>query len=135
MRPSFPGAYDLWADTATHLRALATVPVFDHQPPDEAVRDQGYVIVDPDPGYTTRDRAHPGASEQTYRVDLRVCGFTRAQVINTVDLVRSHLRDFRPWPEPRWTDAYEDDAGPVIEDDTIPTDIRYSATLTYRVDG
>lgn len=136
MHGTFPGALSFWRLTAEQLRALQPrLLVFSEQPADEGSRGSAYVIVDPDPGYLAYDRASDGQSEQTYRVSLRVCAHRVDQLLNSVDLVRATLRDFRPWPEARWSTASEEAAGPVIPDDSVPTDVRYSMTLTYTVEG
>lgn len=136
MEATFPGALEFWRHAIDHLRALEpVVTVFGDQPTDEESRDGGYVIVDPDPGYPSYERACGGQSEQSYRVDLRCCGHSPAQMINTVDKVRARMRGFAPWPDGRWSLVREVSANPSVLDDTVPTDPRWSTTLAYHVEG
>lgn len=134
--PLFPTTYEFWLTVLEKLRELEPlVRVFGDTPADSTVRSGGYVIVDGDPGYPIRGRGCGGTSEHAYRVQLRVCGFSPSQALHTCDLVRAHLEGYRPWPHPRWTPLVEVDSGPVIQDDSEISDVRYSITLTYLLEG
>ena len=127
-----PDGLDLWRATVRRLAALRpTTLVFDDQPVDTESRGRRYVIVDPDPAYVTRPRADDRDVEML-RVVARCCGSTREQAMDCTRLVRARMRNWVPWPA--MGRVYESDTGPLAEDDSVPTDLRYSVTITFSVD-
>ena len=125
--------FDLAGLVEARLRTLEPgVLVFMETPPDESSRGIGYVIVDMDPGRLRYSRA-AGPPEHDGEWRLRVCGSSRLQALNTLDLVRSVMDGWRPLEDPRYGDAREDDAGPEISDLSVPSDPRWSYTLTYKL--
>lgn len=64
-----------------------------------------------------------------------VCaGRSDVQVLNTVDRVRARLAGWRPLPGRASGALVELELDPpLLRDDSVPNDVRYSLTLTYRL--
>lgn len=110
------------------------VLAFGETPPDASSHDAPYVIVDPDPGYDEASRADGRVSSRRGRFDVRCCGSSRRQALLALDAARGVYQDWRPYPSDRRFGAVrETDAGPLIEDKSVPTDPRFSFTLTFEL--
>jgi hypothetical protein len=104
---------------------LASVP---DKPP------SGYVTVYPGVGNAHADNmATDGRVRWTCRL---VCsGFGPQQTLDVVDSVRARLTGWAPYPDtPSAGRLFEvDEDAPLLPDDTVPGDTRFSLTLTYRL--
>ena len=110
------------------------VLAFGETPPDETSRDVPYLIIDPDPGFDEVSRADGRVSSRRGRFDVRCCGSSRQQAALALDAAREAFQDWRPYPSDRRFGAVREiDAGPLIEDTTVPKDPRFSFTLTYEL--
>lgn len=129
------GALSLYDLAAVRAQSAAGVLVFGDTPPDVTTRDRAYLIVDPDPGFDEVSRAGGGASSRRGRFHIRCCGSSKRQALFALDRCRETFLDWHPFPDDRRYPAVrESDAGPAIEDKSVPTDIRWSFTLTYDLD-
>ncbi|MGO4935687.1 hypothetical protein ACTQ40_08940 [Collinsella sp. Sow4_D11] len=118
-----------------HARYLEPrVLVFGETPPDASSRRVPYLVIDPDPGYDRVTRADGRVSSRQGRFSVRCCGSTPQQASLALDACRGRFVDWRPFPSLRWGAALESDAGPLIKDTSIPTEPRFSFTLTYDID-
>lgn len=126
--------YDLAGLIEARLLLLEPgVGVYMETPPDESSRGMGYVIVDMDPGRLRYSRA-AGPPEHDGRWQLRACGSSRRQAQETLDRVRAAMDGWRPLEGQRHGSAREADAGPEVADLSVPSDPRWSYTLTYEID-
>lgn len=110
------------------------VLVFGSTPPDASSRGKPYLIVDPDPGWDEVARADGSVSARRGRFRVRCCGSGVTQAALALDAARGVFLNWWPYDDPRFGMCRETDAGPLIEDKSIPTDLRYSFTLTYEID-
>lgn len=121
-------------------RAVATVTprvlVYGKTPPDAESRGRAYLIVDPDPGYDATARGDGRTSSRRGRFSVRCCGSTPEQAALALDACLDvAFRDWRPYGDDlRFGMARQTDAGPLIDDNSIPTDPRFSFTVVYDVD-
>lgn len=93
----------------------------------------GYVVLYFSGGHSfaTRLVATPDRLRWTFRA---VCaGYSDRQALNTADLVRARFAGWRPLGEhgPRLFQV--DDEAPLLRDDSVPNDVRFSLTLTFRL--
>ena len=132
---SLPSVLTLYGLAETRLRAMSPrVLVFAETPADESSRDVPYVILDPDPGFDEVTRGDGRTSSRRGRFDVRCCGSSRGQAALALDAALEALKDWRPYPADRRFGAVrETDAGPLIEDRSVPTDPRFSFTLTFEL--
>lgn len=131
--PSALALYDLALARAATLAPV--VLAFGETPPDASSRDVPYVIVDPDPGFDEASRADGRVSSRRGRFSVRCCGSSRRQALFALDAARGAFQDWRPYPiDRRFGAVRESDAGPLIEDESVPTDHRFSFTLTFDLD-
>lgn len=111
------------------------VLAFGETPPDASSREVPYLIVDPDAGFDEVARADGLVSARRGRFDVRCCGSSRRQALFALDAARGAFADWRPYPlDRRFGAVRETDAGPLIEDKSVPTDPRFSFTLTFDLD-
>lgn len=133
-----PTVYSLHRLALAQARATVhpRVLVYGDTPADAESRDVPYLIIDPDPGFDTVARADGRVSSRRGRFSVRCCGSTPAQAALALDACRDlAFRDWRPYGgDLRFGMARESDAGPLVEDKSIPTDVRYSFTVVYDVD-
>lgn len=132
-----PSVYTLHALAVARAQATVAprVLVFGVTPPDATSRGAAYLIIDPDPGFDTVARADGRTSSRQGRFSVRCCGSTPAQAALALDACRDvAFRDWRPYSGLRHGMARETDAGPLIDDKSIPTDPRYSFTVVFDVD-
>lgn len=131
--PSVLALHELAETRAATLQPR--VLVFGEQPADEESRGVPYLIIDPDPGFDEIGRADGRVSARRGRFGVRCCGSSRAQAALALDEARAVFQDWRPYPADRRFGAVrETDAGPLIQDRTVPTDPRFSFTLTFDLD-
>lgn len=134
MRFDAPLLWDFSERLATHLKAsLPTVAVFVGQP--ATLPATGYVVADLAAADEWVDRAAGVTSAGSMPVTLRCCGVSQQQAINTMDLVAGAMRDWQPFPEQHVSRMRLTNAGPIVLDDSIKTDRRWSISLTYRFDS
>lgn len=81
--------------------------------------------------FATRLVARPDRLRWTFRA---VCvGESDEQALNTADLLRARFAGWRPLG-PHGPQLVEvDDAAPLLRDDSVPNDVRFSNTLTFRL--
>jgi hypothetical protein len=91
----------------------------------------GWVIVYPGAGTPATTRLAPVATDLVWDATLVCCGRTRQQCTRTVDLVRSQLLGVRLGTTRSSGRLTEDPAGPLLPDESIPGEPRYSITLAY----
>lgn len=110
------------------------VLVFAETPPDATSRDKAYLIIDPDPGWDEVARADGSVSARRGRFRVRCCGSGVGQAALALDAARGAFLNWWPYTDPRFGMCRETDAGPLMTDKSVVTDIRYSFTLTYEID-
>ena len=110
------------------------VLVFGSTPPDATSRGKAYLIVDPDPGWDQVARADGSVSSRRGRFRVRCCGSGVTQAVFALDECRAAFLNWWPYEDLRFGMCRETDSGSLIQDDSVPTDVRYSFTLTYEVD-
>lgn len=131
--PSVLALYDLAVARAATL--APRVLSFGETPPDATSRNTPYLIVDPAPGFDAVTRGDGRTSSRRGSFDVRCCGSSRRQATLALDACRDVMQDWRPYPADRRFGAIrETDAGPLIEDRSVPTDPRFSFTLTFELD-
>lgn len=130
--PTVLGLHELAIARARMLEPR--VLVFGDQPADEESRGVPYLIVDPDPGFDEVARGDGRVSSRRGRFVVRCCGSSTQQAALALDAARGVFVDWRPYVSLRYGAARETDAGPMIDDKSIPTYPRYSFTLTFDVD-
>lgn len=119
------------------VRAQTVAPrvvVFGSTPPDVTSRVRAYLVIDPDPGWDEVARADGSVSARRGRFRVRCCGSGVTQAALALDAARGVFLNWWPYEDPRFGMCRETDAGPLIEDDSVPTDPRYSFTITYEID-
>ena len=130
-----PSLWDFMEALDAHLRtSLSTVTVFVGVQPD-VLPATGYVVADLAAADEWADRANGLTSAASTPVILRCCGVSQQQAINTMDLVAGAMRDWQPFPEQHVSRMRLTNAGPIVLDDSIKTDRRWSISLTYRFDS
>lgn len=133
MRFDPPPIHDFADMLDAHLRAnLSTVAVFVGQP--ATLPPTGYVVADLAAPDEWADRASGLTSAASISVTLRCVGTSAKQAVHTMDLVAAAMRDWKPFDAPNVGHVRLTQAGAVVMDDSIKTDVRYSIALTYRFD-
>lgn len=92
----------------------------------------GYAVYYPSAGSYGSTRQ--GGGQSGYRWGFRVvcAGSSRAQVFGTVKRVRARFLNHQLDPSPSSDPLQEDDLDPpLLRDDSVPSDIRFSQTLFY----
>lgn len=93
-----------------------------------------YVVGYPSPGAARRDRLTQRHTRLQFDVWLVCVGRSTSQCVNTVQIVRDLLTDWRPdLLLPASALAEQDNDAAVIRDESDLSDIRYSFTLQYRM--
>lgn len=110
------------------------VLVFGDTPPDATSRGRAYLIVDPDAGWDEVARADGTVSARRGRFRVRCCGSGVSQASLALDAARGAFLNWWPYEDPRFGMCRETEAGPLIEDKSVTTDVRYSFSLTYEID-
>lgn len=91
-----------------------------------------YAVYYPTTGGYSRGRH--GSQQSDYLWGFRVvcAGSSRAQVFGTVKRVRARFLNYHLDPSPASSPLQEEDIdAPLLRDDSVPSDIRFSQTLLY----
>ena len=135
MRFDPPLLWDFSERLETHLHtSLSTVTAFVGVQPD-VLPPTGYVVADLAAPDEWADRASGLTSAASISVTLRCVGTSAKQAVHTMDLVAAAMRDWKPFDAPNVGHVRLTQAGVIVKDDSIKTDVRYSIALTYRFDS
>jgi hypothetical protein len=91
----------------------------------------GWVIVYPGAGTPATTRLAPVATDLVWDATVVCCGRSRSQCLNTVSIVRSRLLGVRLDNARSSGRLTEEPAGPLLPDESIPAEPRFSLTLRY----
>lgn len=116
----------------TRLNSEHRFVTFDARVPDSAAN--AYVVVYSTGGDARRERLTAVHNVIRWETRIVCCGRSPSQAINTTNLVRDLLTDWRPDDDPATSPLNErDDGAALVKDETDLTDVRYSFTLHYRL--
>ncbi len=93
---------------------------------------KGYTVLYYGSGAPFGDRHSGGANRLRWTVRAKCVGYTVDQLLFVAEQVRSRLLGWSPDPDlsAGWLAEVDDDP-PVLPDDSVAGDVRYSLTLTY----
>lgn len=129
-----PKAYTLAAALQAALDAVPGVDAYVLTPLADRPAG-GYVWAQVGGAQSWADRMDGLDSDATGSIILHCCGFSAAQAINTDDLVAGALTDWRWTTDPRVSPLRCVSVSPVTADQSVPSDVRWGTTRTYRWDA
>jgi hypothetical protein len=124
---------DLWDAIAARLDGDARFAFYEGAVPDSP--PSAYVVGYPNPGIAYGDRLKHAHNRVQFDAYLVCVGRSTSQCVNTAQIVRGLLADWRPDDSGSASALVEQgDGAPLIKDETSnQADIRWSHTLHYRM--
>jgi hypothetical protein len=129
-----PRAYTLAEALQATLDAIVGVQAYILAPLDDRPAG-GYVWAQVGGVQSWADRMDGLASDASGSIILHCCGYSAAQAINTDDRVAAALLDWRWSTDTHVSPLRCVSTSPVSADRSVPSDVRWGTTRTYRWDA
>ena len=129
-----PRAYGMAEALQAALDAVPGVQAYILAPLDDRPSG-GYVWAQVGAAQSWADRMDGLASDASGSILLHCCGFSAAQAINTDDRVAAALLDWRWSADAHVSPLRCVSVGVVTADRSVPSDVRWGTTRTYRWDA